>query len=516
MRPTFFADITDLSLREEDQSFLLGKDLLVIPRWAEGLEEPKGDWKQVWFEAEDDGYQPLVKLRPGAIVPMESVVQSTADYNTDSVTLLVNPNSEDLAHGQLYHDQGDGFDFRDGAYAIHSFSCEPHAEDSIVVTISQVEGNMTVDRKYRIGYVTNSKIYYSDWSSESIVYARKAPEVETNLVADLYQIEQGGTVVLTAEVNTEGDVDHVDFFQGDDLLGTKSEAPYDWSWTGDQLGMHSFKAVAHVNTDFSATSSELTVLVGSFGSGQLRQEIWHNLAGQNIVDLTSFSGFPAEPDEINFLSEFQSSTDIGDEYGQKIYGYVHPPATGSYTFYISGDDYCDLYMSSDSLHEHKAFMARVPGWTNQGEWNKYSAQTSQQIELVAGEKYYIEALHKEGQFGDFVAVAWTGPGIEQEIIPGAFLSPGVPSAPLSYPVRQYRNITLFPNPSNQSHFEVRINGWNGEELHATIYDSVGRLIQSSSHNSDHFELEIPGGRQGVYVVSIQFDDQVIKQRMVIR
>ncbi|MFZ0490431.1 MAG: TIM-barrel domain-containing protein, partial [Salegentibacter sp.] len=57
MRPVFFADVTDQDLREEQQTFLLGKDLLIVPRWAEDVDMPEGDWEPVKFEKKDDGYQ---------------------------------------------------------------------------------------------------------------------------------------------------------------------------------------------------------------------------------------------------------------------------------------------------------------------------------------------------------------------------------------------------------------------------------------------------------------------------
>ncbi len=35
---------------------------------------------------------------------------------------------------------------------------------------------------------------------------------------------------------------------------------------------------------------------------------------------------------------------------------------------------------------------------------------------MAGQMYYIEALHKEGAGSDNLAVAWQGPGISQQVI----------------------------------------------------------------------------------------------------
>src|SRR5262249_58128596 len=71
-------------------------------------------------------------------------------------------------------------------------------------------------------------------------------------------------------------------------------------------------------------------------------------------------------------------------------------------------------------------IAFVDGWTNTHEWTKYPSQKSAAINLVAGQKYYIEVLHKEAGGGDNVAVSWQGPGIAQAVIAGNYLSPFVP------------------------------------------------------------------------------------------
>ena len=47
MRPVFMSDPADTALRGEDQAFTLGRDLLVIPRWAVTPKLPKGDWRAI-------------------------------------------------------------------------------------------------------------------------------------------------------------------------------------------------------------------------------------------------------------------------------------------------------------------------------------------------------------------------------------------------------------------------------------------------------------------------------------
>lgn len=169
IRPTFFADIKDENLRDEQQSFLLGENLLVIPRWAEDLKMPEGDWQDIAFEETDDTYQAIVKLRDGAIVPMGPVIQSTEEYSTAKLTLLINPDEAGNASGSLYDDAGEGYGYQEGDYAILDFSASKTAENILEVSVKQTEGTRKTAREYRIGLVKDGKIKYSDWSSTDTI-----------------------------------------------------------------------------------------------------------------------------------------------------------------------------------------------------------------------------------------------------------------------------------------------------------------------------------------------------------
>lgn len=64
----------------------------------------------------------------------------------------------------------------------------------------------------------------------------------------------------------------------------------------------------------------------------------------------------------------------------------------------------------------------VPIWSPDQVWDKEPVQASKPIFLIAGRRYYIEVLHKQGTLGN-LAVAWQPPKGERAIITGAFLSP---------------------------------------------------------------------------------------------
>lgn len=108
------------------------------------------------------------------------------------------------------------------------------------------------------------------------------------------------------------------------------------------------------------------------------------------------------------------------------------PKTGNYFFFISTDDDGELWLSTNANPENKQKIAYVAGWTDPGQYNKFATQKSKAIYLKAGEKYYIEAIQKEGTGGDHLSVAWQ---LEDEAIetpiPGSRLLPYVETRKLS-------------------------------------------------------------------------------------
>jgi regulation of enolase protein 1 (concanavalin A-like superfamily) len=162
---------------------------------------------------------------------------------------------------------------------------------------------------------------------------------------------------------------------------------------------------------------------GGGGSGTILREWWTGIGGNAISDLTSSADYPDNPAGSNEPTSFEAPTDWADNYGTRMRGYVHPPSTGSYTFWISSDDNGELWLSTDESPANAGLIANVPGWSSSREWTKYTEQQSASISLTGGQKYYVEALQKEGGGGDNLAVAWQGPGIGQAVIDGQYLSP---------------------------------------------------------------------------------------------
>lgn len=182
MRPVFMADAKDKSLRAEEKAFMLGGDLIIIPRWAGDANLPAGDWDILPLEDKDDGFQPYLAQRPGSIIPMANLYQNTVEMKTDSLTLLINPDSEGRAEGRLYEDAGDGFDYQQGQFAEYKLQASTEGKQ-LTVSLRQVDGKAaSKERTLRVGIVCDGKVTYSPWTKGSSVtmktVADKQPAID--------------------------------------------------------------------------------------------------------------------------------------------------------------------------------------------------------------------------------------------------------------------------------------------------------------------------------------------------
>ncbi len=219
-------------------------------------------------------------------------------------------------------------------------------------------------------------------------------------------------------------IQKVEFFAGTAKLGEDITSPYSFTWNNAAAGTYSLTVKVTDGGNNSFVSSAILITVNPVttcsATGSITREVWNNTGG------TSVSAIPVgmSPNSTTLLQSFEAPANIADNYGQRIRGYICPPVTGNYIFWIASDDNGELWLSNNDNPANKQKIASLPGWTFSKEWTKYSAQQSVSKYLVAGQKYYIEALHKEGSLGDNCAVGWQLPnGIMERPIPGIRLSP---------------------------------------------------------------------------------------------
>ena len=79
-----------------------------------------------------------VFVRPGAILPLAPLMQSTAERPNGPLTLRVYPGPE--CAGQLYQDDGTSFAYKQGAFVRMKFTCDASAT-SLTLHIGKHEGS---------------------------------------------------------------------------------------------------------------------------------------------------------------------------------------------------------------------------------------------------------------------------------------------------------------------------------------------------------------------------------------
>jgi DNA-binding beta-propeller fold protein YncE len=201
-------------------------------------------------------------------------------------------------------------------------------------------------------------------------------------------------------------------------------------------------------------------------TGEILYQRWENIPGSITSNLTSSSNYPNFPDiEYTVTGLIEVGQDTGESYGSKFSGILCVPETGDYTFWVSGDDYTEIYLSTDIYPSNAEMIASTQGWTDFRQWTRRSSQESASILLNKNKKYYFYVLHKEGNGGDHLSVGWRKPN-------------GVLERPMS--------ASYFSTPESLSANNCNINPYvsvNGSIL------SASNFVQLASNDAVSFEPE---------------------------
>lgn len=129
------------------------------------------------------------------------------------------------------------------------------------------------------------------------------------------------------------------------------------------------------------------------------------------------------------FAEFPQPFSTGDtglnDYGGAATGILYAPATGTYKFYVRSDDASRLSLSTDHTRGNMAVIAEQTGCCNAFSENR--PLVSEEIQLEAGQGYYLEMLWKEGGGGDWMQIGWSLNGSAPSVIPLAYIQRDVSS-----------------------------------------------------------------------------------------
>jgi alpha-glucosidase len=144
VRPVYWADLKDAALRSEDDAFLVGDALMVVPSLMPDASRqpvlPRGIWRSVKLvDGDDHKWLPTLKVRGGSIVPVGPVMQFVGEKALDPLTLIVSLDENGVARGTLYEDDMDGYDYLQGDFLLTHYVARRDG-DEVVVTVEKAEG----------------------------------------------------------------------------------------------------------------------------------------------------------------------------------------------------------------------------------------------------------------------------------------------------------------------------------------------------------------------------------------
>ena len=89
-------------------------------------------------------------------------------------------------------------------------------------------------------------------------------------------------------------------------------------------------------------------------------------------------------------SLLEAPTNTADYYASRIKGWLVPPVTGDYVFWIAADETAELWLSTNDQPENGILVCSLTLKTEPRQWMEYPEQESEPIPLVAGQAYYFE------------------------------------------------------------------------------------------------------------------------------
>jgi hypothetical protein len=292
-------------------------------------------------------------------------------------------------------------------------------------------GDYTVVVSNDYGSVTSSivslTVYQADTTAPSLLYATgnrafnrvriwfsEPVDPVTAQTVSNYQLSGGLTIssaTLSAPAGTTGD--HIV-----DLV-TSAQTPGQ-TYTLTVSGVKDQNVVGNV----IAAGSTKQFAAWTLATGYLDFEHYDNLSGASDTDLMNaladsrvVAGTPTTSGYISgaFDTRRIFPDDTHENYFARITGYITPTESGDYTFFLRSDDASRLYLSSDETMPNPAVDQPIAvemdccGAFAEPETGDL-ATTPTPISLVAGRRYAVMALLKEGGGGDYLMVAWRKAG----------------------------------------------------------------------------------------------------------
>lgn len=386
------------------------------------------------------------------------------------------------------------------------------------------------DQQFNPPYAYNSDAFRSSDHDPVLLGLQLGnnPPVVTIISPSNNSIYNAGTPInLTADAFDAEGIVKVEFYNNGVKFLEDSIAPYGLTSSEAPPGNYVLTAIAFDPAGNAGVSDIVRISVTACTpAGNILGEGYTGIPGTQVVDLTSNPAYPNNPSVTAQLAGLEYSN-VGDDYGGRLRGYICAPQTGDYTFYIAGDDQAGLFLSTDENPANKILVAYNIFPVGFRDWTATPTQKSVPIRLIQGARYYIETLHKQSGGLNHLSVAWVLPdGNAEGPIPGNRLSPigsgFIANSNISTikrfdaAMQQAINnaalkVTVAPN-SSSSYFTLVIQSNSNKALNIVVTDAAGRVVETKRNVASNQMVQI-GDKliAGVYFVELMQDGK--KQRV---
>ncbi len=376
------------------------------------------------------------------------------------------------------------------------------AEGSATITVTTNDGNFTA-------------------TTGVTVQAAAIPVTGVNVNPTSATLTEGETLLITAIVlPNNADNQNVSWSSNDTSIAT-----IDTNGLITAVAEGSAIITATTNDGSYTAQTNIIVTAGNTNtctaSGSILMERYDGIGGTAIENLLNAPNYPDNPSVSAELSLFEIEPNQADDYGVRVSGYLCVPQTGTYYFFVAGNNDAELNLSTTANEADKVTIASHSDYASNRQWDKFASQKSQAITLIQGNVYYIEAMMKEAAFGDNLSVGWRKPAdgngsVAVEVIPGNVLSPAQRNSvtPLRATITTL-DINLVPNPATEFVTITVDTVHSNTVINYTFYSSSGVQVLATQGSSIE-TVNISALPSGVYTVIAQIGADMISTSLIVR